>query len=118
MLSANVTVRNVLVANVTEVFSGEKRGFGGTATNETAFAACASDLAEPVNEACYVGTLAQLFQNYVNGDLRAGNLCRNKGVLPDSVSATDLAGNPRIVGHAIDIGCYEAPNPCTLILFQ
>ena len=57
-------------------------------------------------------------QNYTKGDLRAGILCANKGILPDSVPAIDLAGKPRIIGSAIDIGCYEAPNLCTMILFQ
>ena len=116
--SSSATVRNVLVANVTETLSGEKRAFGGTSTNENAFAACASDLAAPVNEACLVGTVATLFRNYDLGDLRPGDACIDRGVTPSSVPAVDLAGLPRIVGRAIDIGCYEAPSACTLILVK
>ena len=116
--SSSATVRNVLVANVMETLSGEKRAFGGASTNENAFAACASDLTEPVNEACLVGTVATLFRNYALGDLRPGDACIDRGITPGSVPAVDLAGFPRVVGRSIDIGCYESPASGTLILVK
>ena len=116
--ASTARVRNVLVANVTELRSGESRAFGGTSTSTNVFAACASDLAEPVNEACLAGPLSQLFQNSARGDLRPGPLTANKGVLPESVPAADLAGNPRLVGRAIDIGCYESGPKGTFLILQ
>ena len=117
-LASAARVRNVLVANVTERFSGEKRAFGGVSTNATVFAACASDLAAPVNEACFAGPLSRLFRNHAKGDLRPGDLCIDRGILPDAVPAVDLGGNPRLVGPAVDIGCYEAPPRASLVVFR
>ena len=117
-LASAARVRNVLVANVTERFSGEKRAFGGVSTNATVFAACASDLAAPVNEACFAGPLARLFRNHAGGDLRPGDPCIDRGILPDAVPAVDLAGNPRLVGSAVDIGCYEAPPRALLFILR
>jgi hypothetical protein len=34
-------------------------------------------------------------------------LLYNKGNTPSVLPAVDLAGNPRVFGRAIDIGCYE-----------
>jgi hypothetical protein len=37
----------------------------------------------------------------------------------DGVAATDLAGNPRVFGRAIDVGCYELQkNPGMLLIVR
>ena len=62
--------------------------------------------------------VAQLFQNYGADDLRPGPLAVNHGLLPESVPSVDLAGSPRLVGSAIDIGCYEAPVAGTILYWH
>ena len=76
-----------------------------------AFANCAMDLAEPINESCVVGTVATFFKDYANGDYtpnQTGPLY-NAGVTPENAPSVDLAGNPRVQGKSIDIGCFESP---------
>ncbi len=58
------------------------------------------------------GSLATdpLFVDAKHGDYRlaANSPCRNAGYArPGDDAATDLAGNARVVGGAIDIGCFE-----------
>ena len=51
-----------------------------------------------------------LFVDAAHGDYRlaANSPCRNAGYArPGDDAATDLAGNARVVGGAIDIGCFE-----------
>ena len=51
-----------------------------------------------------------LFVDALHGDYRlaANSPCRNAGYTrPGDDTATDLAGNPRVAGGAIDIGCFE-----------
>ena len=62
-----------------------------------------------INSNCYLGDRAAMFKNFEGGDFtpKPGNALANKGATPSYVAAVDLAGNPRIFGKAIDIGCYE-----------
>ena len=58
------------------------------------------------------GSLATdpIFVDALHGDYRlaANSPCRNAGYArPGDDAATDLAGNARVVGGAIDIGCFE-----------
>ena len=50
------------------------------------------------------------------GDLRLqlASPCINKGHNPANTSATDLAGNPRIINSIIDMGAYETTLPIAL----
>jgi hypothetical protein len=54
-------------------------------------------------------TNAPLFVNLAGGNLRlqSGSLCVNAGDNASAASPTDLDGNPRIVGGAVDMGAYE-----------
>lgn len=49
------------------------------------------------------------FVDVAAGNYRlGGGTCANKGLnLPWMAAATDLDGNPRIIGSAVDFGCYE-----------
>ena len=59
-------------------------------------------------------------KDYEKGDFRpkTGGALTNRGVLPDNVPATDLAGRPRVVGKAIDIGCYEGNAAGLMLLIR
>ncbi|UAY55475.1 right-handed parallel beta-helix repeat-containing protein [Arachidicoccus terrestris] len=60
---------------------------------------------------------------FVGGDynLQPGSPALNAGNTAFNATATDIAGNPRVFGAAIDMGAYEsqqAPLPVTLIHFS
>ena len=63
----------------------------------------------PFNQYCTVGKADDIFENFVAGDFipKLGGLLYNKGNSPSVLPAVDLAGNPRVFGRKIDIGCYE-----------
>jgi hypothetical protein len=77
---------------------------------DAAFVNCATDFGEPLNATCKVGAMETMFKNCAQGDYSpkpAGPLY-NAGVTPTGwEKITDLAGKPRVVGKAVDIGCYE-----------
>ena len=56
------------------------------------------------------GTAAKFFKKYDKGDYRpkAPGPLVNKGVSYEGMAAKDLGGNKRLIGRAVDIGCYEA----------
>jgi hypothetical protein len=56
------------------------------------------------------------FLNLTAGDfhLQTNSPCINAGLNSAVASATDLEGNPRIVGGAVDIGAYECQSPTLL----
>ena len=59
-------------------------------------------------------TNAPRFMNAALGDfsLRGSSPCIDKGVYRTwMASAKDRAGNPRIIGAAVDMGAFEAPLP-------
>ena len=61
------------------------------------------------NLTCWTATLDFMFDDFENGDYRpmvGGALC-DKGIEPLVEVSVDLAGNPRVFGKGIDIGCYE-----------
>lgn len=60
------------------------------------------------------------FKDYANGNYTpvAGGALYNAGVTPTGwEKLTDLAGGPRVVGKAIDIGAFEAPAKVGIIIF-
>ena len=61
------------------------------------------------NQYCYVGAVDKIFKDFLRGDFSPapGGLLCNRGNSPSVASSVDLAGNPRVFGKAIDIGCYE-----------
>ena len=88
--------------------AGTPQRWAGTAAS---FVNCATDDATAINETCLVGTLEKgsLFVDYENRDLAPGGVLKNKGVAIDGhvFPSVDLAGNQRVYGSAIDIGCFE-----------
>lgn len=77
---------------------------------DAAFVNCATDFDEPLNATCKVGAMETMFKNCAQGDYspKADGPLYNAGVTPSGwETISDLAGNPRVVGKAVDIGCYE-----------
>lgn len=59
----------------------------------------------------YHDSMANMFVDAARGAfLPAGGSCLvDKGLTPEEPEATDLGGTNRVMGTAIDIGCYERP---------
>ncbi|MGN1360564.1 MAG: sigma-70 family RNA polymerase sigma factor [Kiritimatiellia bacterium] len=93
-------------------------GISGAGT----LSACAADAEAPdLATNCLVGSAPDAFADYHQGNLlpRIGGILWNKGISgPGDAEGVDLAGNPRLVDNAVDIGCYERFVPPTLILVQ
>ena len=61
------------------------------------------------NQYCRVGTVDQMFKDFAAGDFTPsiGGLLYSRGYTPAVETSVDLAGNNRVYGRKIDIGCYE-----------
>ncbi|MBR2940927.1 MAG: hypothetical protein IKC14_06420 [Kiritimatiellae bacterium] len=79
--------------------------------NAARFFSCAADAEIDGGEGCVFAESAG-FKDPARGDFRltSASCCLDKGARRGAYSVsslTDLAGNPRVVGTAPDIGCYE-----------
>ena len=65
-------------------------------------------------------TNAPLFVNPAANDfhLQSNSPCINAGNNAYVATATDLTGNPRIVGGTVDIGAYEYQSPVSMVSYQ
>ena len=79
-----------------------------------AFASCATDTAEAINETCITVT-TEAFKDYANGDYRPTAALINKGKMNELAEGTDLVGAKRKNG-TMDIGCYEIATGFTVIV--
>ena len=80
--------------------------YSGTTGN---FVNCASEDAEAPNGTCVVGTADEFFAAPGDGDYapRFGGRLHNAGSADVTAEPTDLSGAVRVLGRAVDIGCYE-----------
>lgn len=115
---------NCVVANIRNIAYGElaagaeNRAWYGDAAK---FVNCATDTDARINDSCVTITPETAFKNVAAGDYRpkTGSGLINAGCAVPAFSAktTDFAGQPRVRGRVIDIGCYEGlPNGLALII--
>ena len=73
------------------------------------FSHCLTDMAIESGENCLCEEASATFKDASTGNykVRATSLIRDAGAAGADDSGIDLAGNPRLFGKAIDIGCHE-----------
>lgn len=102
---------NCVVAGNTKGDGCDTVYFGGSVSNPSACVLnCVIDPED----------LAGAFKDYANEDYTpntAGPLY-NAGVTPENAPSVDLAGNPRVQGLSIDIGCFESPKRGFSVVIQ
>ena len=117
-ISSSATVQNVVIAGVTNTVDGAACPPTGTVEKfvNGAFDGDASGLPEGT----VVGTAAKFFRDFAHRDYRPipGGPLANAGVNYSPMASVDLAGDPRLVGSRIDIGCYEAPSAGTVLILR
>lgn len=81
---------------------------------------CATDGESVVNDSCYLVDKVADVKEFAKGDYRpkAGGVLVGRGVMPSVVPSVDLAGGPRVIGKAIDIGCYEGSGSGLVVMFR
>lgn len=119
LTNGTVAARNVAIVNVrASGDASENRAIGGTPSKlESSVINCATDTESPVNATCKAGTRDSFFKAGAYAP-DASSLLRNAGVeIPRFADGVDLAGNPRVHGREIDIGCYECQTAPGLTIF-
>ena len=117
-----VATNCVSVSNVDS--NGIVRAFAPSQVSRTshcAFDAIAGETTIPEGMPnAVVGTAAEFFKDYANGDYtpKAGGPLVGKGANYEGMASVDLAGKPRKVGSRIDIGCYEASSSALMIIVR
>ena len=117
-------LKNCIVAfnTVNGVSDADKLSSGNTAwtLNDAAYEYCCGYPAVTrFKEANHCIAADPKFVDPANGDftLQVNSPCKEAGVYADwMATATDLAGNRRVRGSKVDIGCYEAPVGMTVLL--
>ena len=106
--SGNATVLNTVIAGVTNKIDGAACPPTGHVENFLTSAYDGDVTGLPTGT--ITGTAATFFKKYEEGDYRpkTGGVLVNKGQSYEPLPAKDLGGNKRLIGRAIDIGCYEA----------
>jgi hypothetical protein len=90
-------------------------------TSHCAFDAIAGEASIPEGMPnAVVGTAESFFKDYANGDYTpaSGGPLVGKGANYEGMASVDLAGNKRLVGSRIDIGCYEARSSALVIIVR
>ena len=70
------------------------------------------------NASCKTADLTAMFKNFASADYRprTGGALIDHGKAFANAEETDLAGNPRVFGKAIDVGCYECQRNAGLVV--
>lgn len=111
----NCAILDVKGLAYNDVPAKEANPWSGNADN---FVNCATDGDAAINETCVLATKAD-FKDYAGGDFvpQVKKALYDAGD-DDGILATDkdLAGNPRIFGKHVDIGCYESQRAAGLMI--
>lgn len=104
-------VYNCVFAGNLSTTQGAAKNTNDDATKANLFYNCASDDAAAINATCVRDEAASLFANYAQHDYTVGTGSKlidagtaEGGVLTEGI---DLAGLDRVMGKAVDIGCFE-----------
>ena len=67
-----------------------------------------------------VGTVEQFFEDYANGNYvpKMSGPLYNGGADYEGMASVDLAGNTRVSGGRVDIGCFESRRIGFSIIFR
>ena len=119
-IASGATVQNVVIAGVTNTVDGAACKPTGTRANFVNGALDSSIEGTTFPADSIVGTAAEFFKDYANGDYtpKAGGPLVGKGANYEGMASVDLAGKPRKVGSRIDIGCYEASSSALMIIVR
>lgn len=110
--SASAKLRNCAVARVVDAAGTPV----ATYQNPASVSYCAFDVAEEASDpdlgaGCVFAAASSMFQTVGGNPWLPGSALHDRGSLAEasaSLPATDLSGvRPRLVGSALDIGCYE-----------
>ena len=117
--SANATVLNTVIAGVTNTIDGAACPPTGSGVAKFQNGAFDGDVTG-LPEGTVTGTAAEFFKDYANGDYtpKTGGPLVGKGANYEGMASVDLAGNPRVVGSKVDIGCYEATSTPLMIIVR
>ena len=119
VIGSTASAVNVVIAGVTDK-DGVLRKSTGTRANfvNGALDSSIDGTSFPVDTV--VGTAESFFKDYANGDYtpKAGGPLVGKGANYEGMASVDLAGNPRVVGSKVDIGCYEGNGLGMIILVR
>jgi len=101
-----ITIRNTIIYNNTSS-NATRSNYYISASSTTAlwFNCCAAPL--PAGTLCIAGYPGFIDRTVGNYRLAAGSPCIDAGQNAYAGGATDLDGNPRIAGAAVDLGAYE-----------
>lgn len=115
--SWDTVVRNCVFAG--NYVTGAGKCSGITFPSQMKVSNCVID--DSSDSRCATATVAKMFRDFGKGDFRPlpGGALFDKGVTPTISTSVDLAGNPRIFGKTIDVGCYECQTkPHTILLVK
>ena len=117
-IDGSAVVVNTVVAGVTNTIDGAACPPTGTVANFRS-GAFDGDLTN-LPAGTIGGTAETFFKNYASGDYTpaAGGPLVSAGENYEGMAEFDLAGNKRLVGSRIDIGCYECRSIPLLIIIR
>jgi len=108
---ADIRVNNcIIIGNVSPVSSNYFQDAGLWITN------CCTAPAPPFGLGNFTADPLFINPNAHDFRLQSGSPCINAGSF-NAVSSTDLDGNPRVIGGAVDVGAYEFQSPSSVLSY-
>ncbi len=124
-VSSKALVRNCVIAgNTASNYNDDRSAYAVTASwaadLKAFFSTCALDAVEVPNASCLSATAAALMKSVGDGDytLAAGSPAIDAGATLENPPVFDLAGDPRVRGNVIDLGCYESDPTALAVAFE